>query len=81
MIKEEEPLVKGCVERPNGKYKWLKNRNEKLPQSVIFEAANGAKMEMIPFKATSFYMTNDQRDGRDKHKVTITRPSRWSLVI
>ena len=59
---------------PNKTYTWLKGGNAALPQEVKFQLSNGAVIELVPLKAATFYMSNDWRDGRTHHKVTITRP-------
>jgi len=59
---------------PDRKYNWLKGGSSKNPLKVDFELANGAKMELMPIKAGVFYMSNLPTDGRNCHKVTITRP-------
>ena len=59
---------------PDRKYNWLKGGSSKNPLKVDFELANGAKMELMPINAGVFYMLNHIQDGRENHKVTITRP-------
>ena len=39
-----------------------------------FQLSNGAVIDLVPLKAATFYMSNDWRDGRTHHKVTLTRP-------
>ena len=59
---------------PNKTYTWLKGGNAALPQEVKFQLSNGAVIDLVPLKAATFYMSNDWRDGRTHHKVTLTRP-------
>ena len=39
-----------------------------------FWAAQYKRLDLVPLKAATFYMSNDWRDGRTHHKVTLTRP-------
>ena len=60
---------------PDRKYEWLKIGNAASPQPVMFEMANGAKIDLVPQKAGVFFMSNNpDRDGKACHKVTLTRP-------
>ena len=59
---------------PNRTYTWLKGGNAAFPQEVKFQLSNGAVIDLVPRKAATFYMSNDWRDGRTHHKVTLTRP-------
>lgn len=80
--KDEFVLLDNDVEKPakdygpipNKTYTWLKGGNAALPQEVKFQLSNGAAIDLVPLKAATFYMSNDWRDGRTHHKVTLTRP-------
>ncbi|MBQ0031331.1 MAG: protein kinase [bacterium] len=82
MKKDEFVLLDNEVEKgakdygpiPNKTYTWLKGGNAALPQEVKFQLSNGAVIDLVPLKAAPFYMSNDWRDGRTHHKVTLTRP-------
>lgn len=82
MKKDEFVLLDNEVEKgakdygpiPNKTYTWLKGGNAALPQAVKFQLSNGAVLDLVPLKAATFYMSNDWRDGRTHHKVTLTRP-------
>ena len=56
---------------PDIKYAW---GTEKSPRKVDFQLANGAKIELMPLKRGTFYMTNLLGASKDCHKVEITRP-------
>ena len=71
---EVEKGAKDCGPIPNKTYTWLKGGNAALPQEVKFQLSNGAVIDLVPLKAATFYMSNDWRDGRTHHKVTLTRP-------
>ena len=71
---EVEKPAKDYGPIPNKTYTWLKGGNAALPQEVKFQLSNGAVIDLVPLKAATFYMSNDWRDGRTHHKVTLTRP-------
>ncbi len=82
--KEEKPARTNTVDLvesaedlgpiPKVGYKWLKGAKRDQPLSVKFLFANNSTVDLVPVKAGSFLMTNDPRDVRTHHKVSITRP-------
>lgn len=59
---------------PKRTYAYLKGGRADSPQPIAFALANGATIDLVPLKAATFFMSNDWRDGRTHHKVTLTRP-------
>lgn len=59
---------------PDKTYTWLTDGKKEHPNEVKFLLSNGVEIDLVPMKAATFYMSNDLRDGRTHHKVTITRP-------
>lgn len=59
---------------PQVAYQWFADKGNDSPRSIAFKLANGATIDLVPFRKGSFFVPNMPQNGKAYHQVMLTRP-------